>query len=88
MDSKKTIIQKKRSKRKQLESSQSSDFQSRREPCDDIQHISTIYLGSTSKRKSSGRGQIESTVNDSQNIARKRHYSSPRASQGKVPTTS
>ena len=27
--------------------------------CDDIQHISTIYLGSTSKRKSSGRGQIE-----------------------------
>ena len=38
--------------------------------CDDIQHISAIYSDSTSNKKSNGRSQHESTVNDSQRIAR------------------
>ena len=36
--------------------------------CDDIQHISAIYSDSTSNKKSNGRSQHESTVNDSQCI--------------------
>ena len=68
-------------KRRQLKSSQFSDFQSRRKPCDDIQHISAIYSDSTSNKKSNGRSQHESTVNDSQRIARNvifRHPEFPR----------
>ena len=64
-----TTIKKKQPKRRQLKSSQFSDFQSRRKPCDDIQHIYAINLGSTSNKKSNGRSQCYSTGNDSQTIS-------------------